>query len=158
MNDIGRTVADALEAHAVPYDAIDGDYDRFLAASADGYPVAFGDPGDVRLMETLAYAARKAIVITNPRYEVAEAIKPIMQDRYPKLVRFIAVATDDDKARYEGIGLLPIVNRSFPRGIDLAAAVLRSQEIDEAKIQEWMRRQQERALQDSVGNAALVPE
>jgi CPA2 family monovalent cation:H+ antiporter-2 len=158
MNDIGRTVADALEAHAVPYDAIDGDYDRFLAASADGYPVAFGDPGDVRLMETMAYAARKAIVITNPRYEVAEAIKPIMQDRYPKLVRFIAVATDDDKARYEGIGLLPIVNRSFPRGIDLAAAVLRSQEIDEAKIQEWMRRQQERALQDSVGNAALVPE
>jgi len=156
MNDVGRTVADALEAHAVPYDAIDGDYDRFLSASADGYPVAFGDPGDVRLMETLAYAEREAIVITNPRYEVAEALKPIMQDRYPKLTRFISIDSDKDRIRFEGLGLHSVVTRSFPRGIDLAAAVLRSQEVDEEKIQEWMRRQQERALQDTVGSAELV--
>lgn len=147
MNDVGRTVADALEAHGVPYDAIEGDHDRFLAASADGYPVAFGDPGDVRLMETLAYAEREAIVITNVRYEVVEVLKPIMHARYPNLTRFIAVDTDDDKARFEGVGLQPVVNRSIPRGLDLAASVLRYQHIDEAKIQAWMRRQQERALQ-----------
>jgi len=156
MDEVGRTVADALEAHAVPYDAFDGNYDRFLAASADGYPVAFGDPGDVRLMETLAYAERDAIVITNPRYEVAEALKPIMQDRYPKLTRFISIDSDKDRIRYEELGLYPVVNRSFPRGIDLAAAVLHSQEIDEEKIQEWMRRQQERALQDNVSSVELV--
>ena len=147
MNDIGRTVADALEAHGIPYDAIEADYDRFLAASADGYPVAFGNPGDVRLMETLAYAQREAIVITNVHYEVAKALKPIMHARYPNLTRFIAVDTNDDKARFEEVGLQPVVNRSIPRGLDLAAAVLRYQRIDETKIQTWMRRQQERALQ-----------
>jgi monovalent cation:proton antiporter-2 (CPA2) family protein len=156
MNDVGRTVADALEAHGIPYDAIEADYDRFLAASADGYPVAFGDPGDVRLMETLTYAQREAIVITNVRYEVAKALKPIMHDRYPNLTRFIAVDTNDDKARFEEVGLQPVVNRSIPRGLDLAAAVLRYQRVDETKIQTWMRRQQERALQDTADVAVQM--
>ena len=38
MGDVGRCVADALEANEVPYDAVEMDHDRFLAASADGYP------------------------------------------------------------------------------------------------------------------------
>ncbi|MCG6885943.1 MAG: cation:proton antiporter [Proteobacteria bacterium] len=156
MDDVGRTVADALEAHGVPYDAIEGDYDRFLAASADGYPVAFGDPSDVRLMETLAYAEREAIIVSNVRYEVAEALKPVMHDRYPNLTRFIAVDTDDDKVKFEGVGLRPVVNRSFPRGLDLAAAVLHYQGVDETKVQAWMRRQQERGLQTTVGDAAYA--
>jgi CPA2 family monovalent cation:H+ antiporter-2 len=156
MDDNGRSVADALEAHTVPYDAIEGDYDRFLAASADGYPVAFGDPGDVRLMETLAYSERSAIVVTDILYETAAAMKPIVQDRYPNLTCFIAVDSDDDKMRFESAGLRPVVNRSFPRGLDLAAAVLRYQNIDEAKIQLWMLRQQERALQDTNSGSALV--
>jgi monovalent cation:proton antiporter-2 (CPA2) family protein len=156
MNDIGRSVADALEANGVSYDAIDGDYDRFLAASADGYPVAFGDPNDVRLMETLAYAERKAIIVTNANYEMAEALKHILHDRYPNLTHFVAVDTEDEKIRYEKVGLRAVVNRSIPRGLDLAATVLRYQQIDEAKIQEWMRRQQERALEATTTAAAQV--
>jgi len=156
MNDIGRSVADALEANGVPYDAIDGDYDRFLAASADGYPVAFGDPKDVRLMETLAYSERKAIIVTNANYETAEALKHILHERYPNLTHFVAVDTEDEKARYEKVGLQPVVNRSIPRGLDLAATVLRYQQIDEPKIQEWMRRQQERALEATMTAAAQV--
>ena len=156
MNDVGRTVADALESHGVPYDAVDGNYDRFLAASADGYPVAFGDLGDVRLMETLAYSERDGIVVTNVRYEEAEAMKPIIHDRYPNLTCFIAVDTDTDEVRFKMLGLRPVVNRSFPRGIDMAAVVLRSQNVDEAKIQEWMRRQQQRALQGAANGAAYA--
>lgn len=156
MGEIGRTVADALEAHTVPYDAIERDYDRFLAASADGYPVAFGDPGDVRLMETLGYGARAAIVVTNARYEVAQALKPIMRERYPDLIRFVAVDTEMDKARFEELGMWPVVNRSFPRGLDLAAEVLRNQRVDEGRIQAWMQREQERALQSTAGGAALA--
>ena len=66
------------------------------------------------------------------------------------LTRFIAVDTDEDKTRFEAVGMHPVVNRSIPRGIDIAAAVLRSQHVDEAKIQDWMQRQQERALQASI--------
>jgi len=147
MDDIGRSVADALEAHGVTYDALEGDYERFLSASADGYPVAFGDSGDVRLMGTLGYAEREAIVITIADYDVAVALTPTMHERYPDLPCFIAVDTEADKARYEQLGLRPIIDRSRPRGLDLAAAVLRHQRVEQAKIEAWMRRQQERAYQ-----------
>lgn len=150
MGDVGRMVVDALEAHDLPYDAIQMDHHRFLAASADGYSVAFGDPSDVRLMGTLAFDQRETTVVTIVRYEVAKALMPIMRDRYPNLTRFIAVDTDEDKTRFEAVGMLPIVNRSFPRGIDIAASVLRDQHVDEAKILAWMQRQQERALQTAA--------
>ncbi len=149
MGDIGRSVADALEAHNVPYDVIEMDYDRFLAASADGYPVAFGDVGDVRMMETLRLSERTAVVITIVRYELSKALAPIVRGRYPNLLRFIAVDSDEDADRFNALGHRAVTNRSVPRGLDMAATVLRSQHIDDAKLETWMRRQQERALQVS---------
>ena len=79
---------------------------------------------------------------------------PIMRDRYPNLVRFIAVDTEEDEKRFEAVGMRPVVNRSVPRGIDTAAAVLRSRHVEESKIQAWVQRQHERALQANVGAAA----
>jgi monovalent cation:H+ antiporter-2, CPA2 family len=151
MDEVGRCVVDGLGANDVAYDAVEMDYDRFLAASADGYAVAFGDMGDVRLMETLAMAQRSAVVVTVIRYEVSKALTPIMHDRYPNLIRFVAVDNDEDRARFEALGMRAVINRSTPRGLDLAAAVLRAQSIDEDRIRAWMQRQQERAL------AAAVP-
>jgi monovalent cation:H+ antiporter-2, CPA2 family len=156
MKEVGRSVADALEAHDIAYDAIEKDHDRFLAASADGYPVAFGDPGDVRLMETLAYKEREAVVITIIKHEEADTMKLVIHDRYPNLTCFIAVENEADKAHFEGFGVRAVVNRSIPCGLDLAAAVLRHQRIDESRIQAWMRRQHERALQGSVTAPVLV--
>jgi CPA2 family monovalent cation:H+ antiporter-2 len=154
MGDVGRCVADALEANEVPYDALEMDHDRFLAASADGYPVAFGDPGDVRLMETLALAERSAVVVTVVRYELSKALTPIMRDRYPDLIRFIAVDDEADRARFEALGMRAVVNRSTPRGLELAAEVLRVQGIEEDRIGAWMQRQQERELEAVVSRRA----
>jgi monovalent cation:proton antiporter-2 (CPA2) family protein len=151
MDEVGRCVVDGLGANDVAYDAVEMDYNRFLAASADGYAVAFGDVGDVRLMETLAMAQRSAVVVTVIRYELSKALTPIVRDRYPNLIRFIAVDNDEDRARFEALGMRAVINRSTPRGLDLAAAVLRAQSIDEDRIRAWMQRQQERAL------AAAVP-
>ena len=151
MGEVGRCVADALEANGLRYDAVEMNYERFLAASADGYRVAFGDLGDIRLMETLAMAERSTVVVTIIRYELSKALTPIMRDRYPNLIRFIAVDNEDDRARFEAIGMRAVVNRSVPQGIDLAAAVLRSQGVNESKIVAWMRREQERALEQKGG-------
>jgi Trk K+ transport system NAD-binding subunit len=151
MGEVGRCVADALEANGLRYDAVEMNYERFLAASADGYRVAFGDLGDIRLMETLAMAERSTVVVTIVRYELSKALTPIMRDRYPNLIRFIAVDNEDDRARFEAIGMRAVVNRSVPQGIDLAAAVLRSQGVNESKIVAWMRREQERALEQKGG-------
>jgi CPA2 family monovalent cation:H+ antiporter-2 len=156
MGEIGRSVADALEANDIAYDAVEMDYERLLAASADGYPVAFGDLGDVRLLETLAMAERSAVVVTVVRYEVSNALTPIVRDRYPNLTRFIAVDNDGDETRFAAIGMVPVVDRSIPRGLDLAAVVLRSQNVDEIKIQTWLQRQQERALEAGVTRQTAV--
>lgn len=146
LGEIGRTVVDALAANQVPYEAIEMDYDRFLAASADGYPVLFGDAGDTRLMETLAFGERKALVVTIVRYELSEALMPVMRDRYPNLVRYIPVDREEDKVKFQTVGMRPVVSRSFPQGLDLAAEVLREQGVEWEKIESWMMRQQERAL------------
>ena len=153
MNDVGRSVADALEAHGIAYDAVDGDYDRFLAASADGYPVAFGDLLDIRLMETLAYFDRSAIVVTVAGGQLVETLAPTLRERYPNLPCFVAADAEEDGASYAELGLRPIVDRSVPRGLDTAAAVLRHQGVEAAKIEAWMRRQQERAYEPAVGIA-----
>lgn len=154
LDEVGRCVMVALEANHVPYDAVEMDYDRFLAASADGYPVAFGDVGDVRLMETLAMAERSAVVVTIIRYELSQALTPIMRDRYPNLVRFIAVDEDSDRASFGAIGMRPVVSRNVPCGIELAAEVLRSRRVPESDIRAWMERQQERALEAAAIRSA----
>jgi CPA2 family monovalent cation:H+ antiporter-2 len=156
MHETGRTVADALEAHAISYDAVEVDYDRFATASADGYPVVFGDLGDPRLIETLGMDTRMAVVITIVRYEVSAALTPVIRGRYPNLQRFIAVEDDADKARFEALGMHTVVNRSRPKGLDLAAAVLAAQGIPADTIQAWMSRYQTRALEAGAERDAAL--
>ena len=137
MGDVGRCVADALEANELPYDAVEMDHDRFLAASADGYAVAFGDVGDVRLMETLAMAQRSAVVVTVIRYELSKALTPIVRDRYPDLIRFIAVDDDEERARFEALGMRAW-STTAPRAGSIVAAVLRVRGLEEERIGAWM--------------------
>jgi CPA2 family monovalent cation:H+ antiporter-2 len=150
MGEIGRRVADALEAHAIGYSAIEMDHERFIRANADGYPVAFGDAGDLRLMETFEIAERPTIVITIVRYEISRELTPILQQRYPHLTRFIAVENDKDRERFEALGMRAVVNRSQPRGLDLAAAVLAAHGVSDDKIHAWMQRQQEELLAEGA--------
>jgi CPA2 family monovalent cation:H+ antiporter-2 len=156
MDETGRTVADALEAHAIGYDAIELDYDRFTAANADGYPVSFGDLGDPRLLEAIEMDARKAIVVTIVRYEISAALTPVIRGRYPNLQRFIAVDDEPDRVRFEALGMRAAINRSVPRGLDIAAAVLAAQGVPADKIQPWMTRYQARAL-EARGERAPEP-
>lgn len=155
MGEVGRTVANALEAHAIAYDAIEGDHERFLSASADGYPVAFAELGDHRLMETLAYAERTLIVVTNGSLELAKSLTPTMHERYPALTCIIAVDSEEERSHFETLGLRTVVNRSAPPGLDMAVSVLHFLNVGEEKIIAWMSRQQERALGTSFSGLTL---
>jgi CPA2 family monovalent cation:H+ antiporter-2 len=146
MNAIGRRVADGLEALGIPYTAFEMDHERFVSANTDGYPVAFGDAGDPRMLETFDMAQRPAIVIALPRYEVSQGLTPIVRERYPNAARFVSVANDEEKARFDALGMQAIVNRSVPDGLDLAAAVLKHQGAPDEKVEGWMQRLQEETL------------
>ncbi len=147
MGEVGQRVADGLEAQGISYIAFEMDHDRFIKAHADGYPVAFGDVADLRLMETVGMAQRPMIVITIARYEISQALTPIVRERYPNLTRFVSVENDDERLRFEALGIKAIVTRSIPKGLDLAAVVLREHQVSDDTIKKWMQRQQEQALE-----------
>jgi monovalent cation:proton antiporter-2 (CPA2) family protein len=156
MGDIGRRVADGLEAHGISYKAIEIDHDRFTQANRDGYPVVFGDGADLRLMETIEINQARTLVLTEPRIEISKEIAPLAGKRYPNLTRIASVDNDEKRRQFEEIGINAIIDRSFPKGLDIAAAVLGAQNIDEKKINDWMKRQQSRALDEREENHDLA--
>jgi CPA2 family monovalent cation:H+ antiporter-2 len=72
-----------------------------------------------------------------------------MRDRYPHVVRFIAVE-DSEAAQFDALGMRAVVSRSVPKGLELAAAILAHQGVERSAIAAWMRRQQDRALEAIV--------
>lgn len=149
MSEEGRRVADALDDHAIAYKAFEFDHDRFVAARIDGYRVAFGDLADLRLVETIEMAKAKTLVTAVTRERVAMKVSPMITERYPNLQRFIAAATDEQANRFAALGATPIVSHSFPKGVDLAGAVLHAHDVSSEKIEKWMRGQQELALESN---------
>jgi monovalent cation:proton antiporter-2 (CPA2) family protein len=148
MGDVGRCVADALEAQRISYKAIEIDHDRFTQANRDGYSVFFGDGTDLRLMETIEIAHANTLVVTEPRIEIAKELVPISRKRYPNLTRIVSVDGEEKQREFEALGIDAIIDRSFPRGLDIAAAVLRIHNIEEKNISDWMKRQQSRGLDE----------
>jgi CPA2 family monovalent cation:H+ antiporter-2 len=146
MGRIGRTLANGLTAFGIAYAAIERDERRLREAIADGYVATFGDISDLRLWEPLAIASRKIGVLTKASYDSARERAAIVHELYPGLVRYSAAADQDEAARLGALGLRAVVDRSFPPGVDLAAAVLAELGVEADAIAGWMRREQERAL------------
>ncbi|MBC7781406.1 MAG: cation:proton antiporter [Proteobacteria bacterium] len=154
MGSTGHTLADALTEFEIDYAAIEPDDRRLREAIADGYKVAFGDIADPRIWEPLALHGRKLSVITAPTFEIARELAPIAHARFPDLQQ-VAVVNDEAAAvQYRSIGVVPIVDRSMPSGLDLAVYVLGQLGVDQARIGQWMRRQHERSLSDGAALAA----
>jgi CPA2 family monovalent cation:H+ antiporter-2 len=154
MGRTGRTLADALTEFDIGYAAIERDQQRLREAVADGYNVAFGDLSDPRIWEPVALHGRKVSVLTAPVFEVSRDLSPVARQRFPNLKRIAVVRDRDEAERFKSIGLLPVIDRSVPPGLDLAALVLGELSVNPDRIGAWMRRQQERALSGGQAVAA----
>ncbi|QDT09766.1 cation:proton antiporter [Planctomycetes bacterium K23_9] len=140
MGTIGRTVANALEAHNIRYEAIDNDFERFNQASVDGFQVTFGDLSDIRLAHTMSMSERASIVITSVRFDRAKAVMPIVREQFPNLTRFTSVNNETAAAEIAELGMQPVIERDDAPGLAMAEHVLRSQGIDAPTINEWLER------------------
>ncbi|HEY4318844.1 MAG TPA: cation:proton antiporter [Herbaspirillum sp.] len=141
MGEIGRTVADALIKFEIGYYAIERDPQRLQMAIADGYNVVFGDGADMRLWGSIQLHARKLSVLTAPDFEVLKETAPMAKMQFPNLKRFAVVSDESGLERFHGIGLQAIVDRSLPRGIDVAMEILTELEMPAAAIEEWVNEQ-----------------
>jgi CPA2 family monovalent cation:H+ antiporter-2 len=146
MGRTGRTLADALTEFDIGYAAIERDQQRLREAVADGYNVAFGDLSDSRIWMPVALHGRKVSVLTAPVFEVSQDLGPAVRQLFPDLKRVAVVRDRDEAERFRSIGVLPVVDRSVPPGLDVAVFVLGELGVDPDRVGAWMRRQQERAL------------
>lgn len=146
MGEVGRSVANSLDAHEISYRGVEVDHDCFVGACSSGYTVGFGDATDLRLMDTIKMSHAKTIVITFANYDIASQLAPIVMERYQELKLMISVKSETEKEKFDELGMQAVVQYSFPKGLDMAAAVLSVHDIDSVKINKWMKRQQSKKL------------
>jgi CPA2 family monovalent cation:H+ antiporter-2 len=61
---VGRTVADMLQRHGLPYIGVDADVDNVNSARKEGYSVLFGDVTRSELVDRLNLGHAKALILT----------------------------------------------------------------------------------------------
>lgn len=147
MGEVGKSVANALDAHEIIYRGVEVDHDCFVGACASGYTVGFGDATDLRLMDTIKMSHAKTVVVTFSDFEIASQLAPIVLERHSDLTLMVSVCNDQDKEMFNALGMFAVVEQSFPKGLDMAAAVLLEHNINNTKINKWMKRQQNKELE-----------
>ena len=71
---VGQTVAAMLEAHRIPYVAVDNDPRRVAAQRKQGKPVYFGDMTQIALLRRVHLATARALVVTLDDTAAADAL------------------------------------------------------------------------------------
>jgi voltage-gated potassium channel Kch len=141
----GRTVADAMISFGISYSAYDRDSKRVGEANADGYDVSLANIGDPRLWGPVAFNKRRVSVLTAPRLEESSGLTHFAQMHFPNLRRVAAVANAEEAAQFREVGVEPVVDRSDPPGLDLAAHILLLMGKDPGAVTNWRQKQRSRA-------------
>jgi monovalent cation:H+ antiporter-2, CPA2 family len=121
---VGRTVADMLRRHNLPYLGVDADIDNVNAARREGHTVLFGDVTRGELVDQLKLGHAKALVLTMD--------DPVLTVRLTKRVRswvpdlpIIARARDaDHAAELYKAGATDAVPETLESSLQLSEAVL----------------------------------
>jgi hypothetical protein len=93
-------------------------------------------------MDTIQMAHAKTVAITFADYNIASQLAPIVIERYPELKLIVSVNNEVDKAQFDALGMQAVIQQSFPKGLDMAVAVLDIQGVNKKKQHGWMKRQQ----------------
>jgi CPA2 family monovalent cation:H+ antiporter-2 len=141
MGAIGRTLADALIKFGIGYYAIEYDQQRLEMAIADGYDVTFGDGFDMRMWGSFKLHERKLSVLTTPDFDILEGTRNMANSQFPNLKRYVVVTDEIEAQRFRNIGFAVVVDRRFPRGLDVAATILSEMEISSQAIENWIQEQ-----------------
>ena len=121
---VGRTVADMLKRHDLPFLAVDADIDNVNAARRDGYTVLFGDVTRSELVDQLRLGHARALILTMD--------DPVLTVRLAKRVRawvpdlpIIARARDaGHAAELYRAGATDAVPETLESSLQLSEAVL----------------------------------
>lgn len=138
LSPAGRLVIDALRAHAIPAVALENDHERMVEAEGLGYSASFGDTTRSEFWHANGAANPRALVLGQSRYDTSKALTPIIRQRFPHVVRFVAVDNVSEYVRHNRLGMRAHLLDDQPEGIELAVDVLRHCDVGEEEIQNWV--------------------
>jgi len=121
---VGRTVASLLDAHALPWVAIDTDADRVAAARGPGRAVYYGDITRPELLARVGLADARALVVTIDDRARADALVGTARAARPDLLIVARARDGRHAARLYGLGASDAVPETIEASLQLSEAVL----------------------------------
>ncbi len=121
---VGRTVAGLLEAHGLPYVAIDSDADRVAALRKEGKPAYYGDITQPELLKRIGLADARALVVTIDDRAHADALVATARAARPDLLIVARARDARHAARLYGLGASDAVPETIEASLQLSEAVL----------------------------------
>jgi monovalent cation:H+ antiporter-2, CPA2 family len=121
---VGQTVASLLDAHKIPYVAIDSDADRVARQRRRGVPVYFGDMMQIQLLRRLHLDSARALVVTLDDAAVAEALVSAARAERADLIIVARARDARHAARLYQAGASDAVPETIEASLQLSEAAL----------------------------------
>jgi CPA2 family monovalent cation:H+ antiporter-2 len=121
---VGQTVAALLEAHRVPYVAIDRDPDRVARERRRGRPIYYGDLTRTEILRHLDLDAARALVVTLDDPAVAETLVAVARAAQASLVIVARARDAEHAARLYRAGATDAIPETIEASLQLAEAAL----------------------------------
>ncbi len=121
---VGRTVAAMLEAHAIPYVALDSDAERVATNRKRGAPVYYGDVASPELLRRIGLLTAQALVVTIDDRGRADNLVRAARTACPELLIVARARDAQHAARLYGLGATDAVPETIEASLQLSEAVL----------------------------------
>ena len=121
---VGRTVAALLDAHALPWVAVDSNADRVAALRREGKPVYFGDITQLALLHRIGLEDARALVVTIDDRARADALVQAARAARPDLLIVARARDGRHAARLYALGASDAVPETIEASLQLSEAVL----------------------------------
>jgi monovalent cation:H+ antiporter-2, CPA2 family len=121
---VGQLIADMLEAHKVPYIAVDHAPHLVSEARRQGRPVFFGDVRQFEFLKRCGLGTATAAIITIHTQDGIDEIVTALRETYPALT-IVARAKDSEHARHlYTLGVTDAVPETIEASLQLSEAAL----------------------------------
>jgi CPA2 family monovalent cation:H+ antiporter-2 len=121
---VGRTVADMLERHGLPYIGVDADIDNIKAARKDGYKVLYGDVTRSELVDRLDLGNARALILTMDDPVLTVRLTRRVRGWVPKLPIIARARDTDHAAELYRAGASDAVPETLESSLQLSEALL----------------------------------